>query len=492
MAAESRWNPLRGLEPETIVQYIEMFEAGDFSWLDRTMRAMERRDDIWRISAAKARKDVSRRKWEVVPLEGFEDDADAAAQVDLLQGFYRRARSIDWNCRSVSSGMRGVIAGMMRAYQDEWSVAEIVWRPEPSGRLSADFIRAPLELFKLQHGAMCVVPDGRTATPLEDGGWLLTHGDGVGVACAVAYTLKRLALGDWAVYCGRCGHPGIHGKTAAQKGTTQWTDFTAALRAFGKEWAAATGLDDVIEKIDLSVSGTLPYPGLVERMDRAIASLQRGADLSTLSAGSGAGDGASLQGDEADLISEDNCATVTEALRSQVDPYVLAWHRGDGVEVKAGFRLIPPQRDTVERDIKIDTHLLAAGARLSKSDALSRYERREVDPDDAEDEPLVAPVAPGPVAAAAPGSVAAAAPAAAFPNEASTARKDPIQAVLARAAAKIMDGSTPLKEALDAALAEVRALPGLAAALDVAEFQAALESAMFEAAAGGAKRKVAS
>ena len=41
---ESRWNPLRGLAPEILVQYIEMYEAGNFIWQDRTMRAMERRD----------------------------------------------------------------------------------------------------------------------------------------------------------------------------------------------------------------------------------------------------------------------------------------------------------------------------------------------------------------------------------------------------------------------------------------------------------------
>jgi hypothetical protein len=394
--SESRFSPLRDLSPERLVGEIEDFEAGRFRDLDRTMRAMERRDDIWKVSAAKARKDISRRKWECVPLEGYEGDPDAATQADKLKAFYVALRCVDWNCRNVGSGVRGLVDGMMRAYNDGYSVHEIVYEPKAGGRLGATAMRCPLSWFGISGGNLCLAEGRDVPVPLEEGGWLAARGDGVGIACAVAYMFKRLALGDWAVYSGRCGHPGIHGKTGASKGTPQWLDFVSALRKFGKEWSCATGLDDVIEKIDLSVSGTLPYPGLVERMDRAIASLQRGADLSTMSAGDGSGEGASLQGDESELIAADNCEMVTEALRSQVDTVVLAWHFGEGTEAKAGFRLVPPQRDTLDRDLKIDAQLVGQGVRLSKQDALSRYERREVDPQDAEDAPLSAPAAPAP------------------------------------------------------------------------------------------------
>jgi hypothetical protein len=148
-------------------------------------------------------------------------------------------------------------------------------------------------------------------------------------------------------------------------------------------------------------------------MDRAIAALQRGADLSTMSAGQGSGDGASLQGDEAELITADNCEMVTEACRSQIDPVVLAWYFGDGVEIKAGFRLTPPQRDTIDRDLAIDAQLVSQGVRLSRRDALARYERREADPADTDDSALEIPAVPAP-------------PAPGFPNEADTVRPDPL------------------------------------------------------------------
>ncbi|NCA83675.1 MAG: DUF935 family protein, partial [Opitutae bacterium] len=385
LSAGSRFSYLRGLTPETLVFYIEAFEAGDFADLSRVMRAMERRDDIWTVSAAKARKDVSRRKWECVPLEGFEDDPDASSQADALKAFYASLRVCDYDCRNVSSGVRGLMAGLMRAYNDAFAVFEPVFEPRPDGTLSAALTRCPLDWFALRGGQMVLAADGR---PLAPGEWIVCRSDGVGIACAVMKMVKVIALGDWLVYSGRCGHPGIHGKTSAQKGTQQWSEFVAALRKFGKEWAAATGLDDVIEKIDLSVAGTLPYPGLVDYANRAIASLQRGADLSTLSAGQGSGDGASLQGDESELIAADNCATVTECLRAQLDPVVIRWRFGDSAAVKAGFRVVPPQRDTLDRDLKIDAQLSAQGVRLSRRDALARYERREADPADPDDAPL--------------------------------------------------------------------------------------------------------
>ena len=473
VSSESRWNPLRFLEPEILTQYIEAYECGNFAWLDRTMRAMERRDDMWKITASKSRKDVARRKWKVAPLDGFETDPEAAKQTEVLKAFYSSLRARDYDCLNVNSGMRGLISGAMYAYSYGFSIAEIIWKPTPQG-LTAEVTRCPLEWFRLINGRMCLVAGG-SQEPLEDGGWIITRGDGVGVACSVAYMLKKMALGDWAVYSGRCGHPGIQGKTNAAKGTQQWSDFVAAIKKFGKEWACVTGLTDTLEKIDLSVAGTLPYPALVERMDRAIAALQRGADLSTISSGQGSGKGASLQGEESELIAADNCESITESFRSQLDPQVLRWNFGDDVEIKAGFQLVPPQRDTIETDLKIDDVLSRMGVALSKRDALNRYGRREVAENDPDDAPLTAPAGlamPNPKLSLANEST----------GDLQVAQPDPLKAILHRAAAKILDGSTPLPEALAAAQAELAKLPDLVGTLDPAKFQQQLEAALFAAA----------
>ncbi len=474
-AAETRFSYLRDLTPEMLVLYIEAFEAGDFRELSRAMRAMEARDDIWMVSAAKTRKDVSRRKWECAPLAGFEDDPEAARQADALRGFYGRLSARDWDCRNVTSGVRGLVSGLMRAYNDRFSVYEPVFRAGPDGSLACELTRCPLEWFALRGGEMVFSPDGRGGEPLRPGGWVVCAGDGVGVACSVIKMVKTIALGDWLVYSGRCGHPGIHGKTSAQKGSAQWTEFTAALRKFGKEWACATGLDDVIEKIDLSVAGALPYPGLVDYANRAIASLQRGADLSTISAGQGSGEGASLQGDEADLICADNCETVSECLRAMLDPSVIAWHFGADAEIKAGFRLVPPQRDTVDRDIKIDAHLAAHGARLSRREALARYERSEADPADPDDIPLAAPAQglPGPVPAV---------PGRPLPNEAGEDGADPLQTPL-QAIAKRGEGFVAGKAGGQGTPPAEAILEGFSA-----EAEKALYASLLDAALEGSKK----
>jgi hypothetical protein len=391
-AAEPRFATLRNLDPAKLTTYIEQYEDGIFHYLAPILRKMEERDNTWKIAALKTRKAVSSRPWRCEPLPGYETDPAAKDQATILTKFYSRLTMSDIRTRNVKHAMRKLIESAMRSYNDGWSVHELVFTPRKDGSLTAEAIAVPLHLFRISNG-MFQLDNNGNLTELEQGGWLTVQGDGVGIACAVAKMFKTISLADWLVYSGRCGHPGIHAKTSAQKGTQQWTDFKAAIAKFGKEWSAVTGLNDVIEKVDLSVAGQLPYPAMVELMDRAIAALQRGADLSTMSAGSGSGDGASLQGDESDLIMCDNCAMITDAFRSQIDSTVLAWHYGPDAEIMAGFSIETPQPDTVDRDIKIDAHLSGHGVKLSRKDALQRYQRTEADPSDKDDSSLVAPAA---------------------------------------------------------------------------------------------------
>ena len=345
-SANSRFSPLRGLSAADLTRYIESFEAGDFLRLADTMAAMERRDYTWKIAAAKARKDVSCRQWQCVPKDGYKDDPDAAAQADALRAFYSSIKVTDYRCKNVYSGVRGLVSNIMYAYNDEYSLQEIVFTPTAAGKLSAHIMRCPLGWFQLMDGYMHLRPQiaSTESEELEDGGWIISKSDGVGIACAVAYQFKRMSLGDLAIYSGRCGQPGIQGKTNATYGSTEWNNMAEAVRNFKNEWSAVTGLNDIFEAIDLSLSGTLPQPIIIELMDRAIASLQRGADLSTMSAGVGSGEGASLQGEESLLITTDNCAMVSETLQTQLDPFVIAWHFGPDTEIKAGFELIPPKK----------------------------------------------------------------------------------------------------------------------------------------------------
>ena len=91
--------------------------------------------------------------------------------------------------------------------------------------------------------------------------------------------------------------------------TGQFLCAREAVRDFGAEFQALMSRGTEITPVDLSTKGELPYPALVDRMDRAMASLWRGADLSTLSRGQGLG--ASLQADEMAMLEQDDAALIS-------------------------------------------------------------------------------------------------------------------------------------------------------------------------------------
>ena len=79
------------------------------------------------------------------------------------------------------------------------------------------------------------------------------------------------------------GTPGVLGQTNAAKGSDAGEALKAAVASFGQNWSGVVyGADGAIkEPISLITAhgeGTLPFPPLVERMDRAMASLWRGSD----------------------------------------------------------------------------------------------------------------------------------------------------------------------------------------------------------------------
>ena len=75
------------------------------------------------------------------------------------------------------------------------------------------------------------------------GEWMVTVGDGVGIAAAVAAMSKHLSLQDWLLYSERCGQPGLHARTSAAKGSEAWNALVQSVCNFGQEWALVTDPD---------------------------------------------------------------------------------------------------------------------------------------------------------------------------------------------------------------------------------------------------------
>ena len=431
MNMQSRFNPLRTLTPDILSRQIEDFDIGHIRGLALTMRAISMRDDVLKSVKPKRIKSTSRNRYDILAVD---DSPQAKKHKKALEDFYNNLRCTNAVDRNQRGGFSLLIRQMMEAIGDLYAVHEIVWMPTARS-LTAEFRFAPLWFFENTTGKLRYLEaEGSiTGRDIEDGGWMTTVGDGLMIACAIAYMFKQLPLKDWLIYCERNAMPGIHGKTSATPNSTQWKNMVAAVAAMAADFSCVTSKDEEIGKIDLNVSGTLPYPPLVERMDRAMATMWRGGDLSTISAGQGQGQGASLQGDETASLEDDDCQLISETLNEQVDRWVIRYALGDETPL-AYIKLQPKVKKNIPIELSIDKFLVGAGARLGVADALQRYGRTAAKDDE---ECLVAPKSPFDSAEVTP-----------LPNEAPVQDPDEAGALLAAARIQLPEAQHKVLEAL--------------------------------------------
>lgn len=390
---QARFNPIRSLTPQSLSTMLDSFSAGFLREFAIAADKIEERDDILKAVVPKRQKSVSRHGWEICTVD---DSPEAARHKEALESFYNSMECTHALNRNQRGGFKLLVRQMMDAVGKGLAVHEMLWKPGGSGGLSAEFVFTPLWFFENTTGRLRFLQDDyqQYGIDLEPGGWMVTATDALMPASAVAWMFKNLSLKDWVTYCERHGMPGIRGVTSAARGSAEWNEMVDAVTDFASEFAAVMSDAERIEAIDLKGSGELPYPGLVERMDRALATIWRGADLGTISRG-GDSAGASLQGDETDVIEQDDAEMISETLNMQVEPIVLAYQFGEGVDPLAYLRIPIPDKQDTTKDIEVDTFLTSHGVRLSKSDALERYGRSEADGDD---DALTAPApAPAPV-----------------------------------------------------------------------------------------------
>ncbi|MDR1304473.1 MAG: DUF935 domain-containing protein [Verrucomicrobiales bacterium] len=379
----SRYNPIANLTPQLLSAQMDSFAIGYLPAFARTLDKMFERDDVLRAVVPKRCKDTSRRPWRIVKTDTGSDQAQAARAEEhkqKLEFFYNNLTATEALDEDRRGGARLLVQQMMTSVGFGKAAHEILWQPSADGGLTAEFRFVPLWFFENTTARLRFLPyegsiDG---APLEPNKWLVTAGDGLGPASAVAYMFKHLPLRDWLSYCERFGLPYVLGKTSATKGTDDWRAMADAVRSFIGDGGAVVNREELIELITASAQGTMPQSALTERMDRALAALWRGADLSTISAGTGDGAGASLQGREGDLLLEDDCVMVSEALQQQIDPAVIRYFFG-AEEPLAYFELEPPARKNIDQDLKVDDFLVRNGARLSTRETLERYGRSEAE-----------------------------------------------------------------------------------------------------------------
>lgn len=168
-----------------------------------------------------------------------------------------------------------LVSQMMDAVAMKYSAHKISFS-EKNGKIRGVFEQYPLWLFENTSGKLRLLErEGQLAdgAPLDEGEWLITCGDGLMTASSIAYIFKQLPLKDWLIYCERNGMPGIKAKTDAFPDSPQWEAACEAVADFGAEFHAVLSEGTDIEAIDVSTKGELPYPTLVERVDRMLCAL---------------------------------------------------------------------------------------------------------------------------------------------------------------------------------------------------------------------------
>lgn len=428
-AKQGRFNPLPGLTAERLSRVLDQFNAGHLREAVTVWEHMEERDDLLRGVILKRKKAVARHGWTVLVKEGLgaADRQEAARHAAALDFFYSNLEcehAVDTNERG---GFKLLARQMMDAVGKRFAVHEVVWRravlpnrrmengvalgqAEHSGQaacgsagraglegsgdsgelhaaafanqraeaelgLTATFRFVPLNFFENTTGELRFLREewGLSGEKLEAGAWMVTAGEGLMAASSVAWLFKHMSLNEWLSFCEQQGTPGVRGVTAAARDSADWKALERTLGDLLEGKAVVTPSTDDIRVVDLSAGNHAPFPQLVERMDRMMASLWRGADLSTLSRDRGYG--ASLQEKETCALEEDDAEMLTETLRRYVDEWVIRHTFGEGVRPLAGVKVLVSPKECTMDDLRVDEFLLAHGAPLDLEGTMARYGR---------------------------------------------------------------------------------------------------------------------
>ncbi len=364
-----RWNPIRSLTPASLARILDDFHAGNLKQAALIWDAIERRDDLLQGVISKRKKAISRLPWEILTLDNSEE---AMRQKFLLEQFYNNLQCVNAYDENERGGIPLLIRQMMDAVGKRYAVHEVVFKPftQHSKRfLTAEFRFVPLFFFENKEGRLQYI-GGDKKIPLKSDEWLITTGDGLMESCSIAYLFKHLPLRDWLIYCERNGMPGVKGITNARPGSEEWEIAREAVQNFGAEFHALMTAGTDIQAIDISGKGELPYPKLVERMDRAMAALWRGSDLTTL--GQQYGLGSSVQSFERNLLEEDDAQMISDTLHEQIDRCVLKYLEGTEYP-KAYFQLKASPNKNLNNDLNIIKTLWDMGVELSLNDVREHF-----------------------------------------------------------------------------------------------------------------------
>ena len=374
---QNKWNPLRSLTPDMLSRVLEQFDHGYLVEAVLLWEKIAERDDVIASVKPKREKDVSQLDMQVVATDGAGDDA--ANHKATLEEFWKNVRCVNSYDRNERGGFRRLVKQMMTAVSYRYAAHHIVWEPRADGTLRATFEFVPLWMFENRTGALRYLksPSSQSGEILTDGEWMVTTGDGLMISCCIGYLAKRSAFNDWLIFSEKFSVPGVLGRTTGKKGSPEAEAMRAAVESFGHDWVAVIYGDDGTHQEPIKLvqaqgnPSAMPMPAVIERVDRKFAALYRGADLSSMSSGSGEGTGASLQENETDILRRDDAEMIAETLEA-ISRMVIEWHYGYGVQPLARVELVVPVAEDASKVIENGLKLAAAGASVSISALMDR------------------------------------------------------------------------------------------------------------------------
>jgi hypothetical protein len=389
-----RFNPLTNLQPSALARHLDAFEAGHVREAALIWGALEQRDDLLRTVISKRKKSVARHGWTVLPLPDVsaEEKGRAAEHVRALEHFYNHLKCEHAVDTAERGGFKLLARQMMDAVGKRFAVHEIIWkdaqaeggkageRGDIANGANRNFVEAkfrfvPLAFFENTSGRLRFLEQdfAQEGRELESGAWMVTVGDGLMVASSTAWMFKHISLDDWLKCSQRNGIPALRGISAAARDSAEWNALEEGIAALLDGQSMVHSTSDAVEVLDLMAGGNIPFPQLVERIDRMLAALWRGADLSTLSRDRGYG--ASLQEKETCALEEDDAEMLTETLHRYVDEWVIRHVFGPDEKPLARIQVLVSPRECTSGDLQVDEFLIRHGAPLSIQEAMNRYGR---------------------------------------------------------------------------------------------------------------------
>jgi len=388
-AMQGRFNPVRQATPDRLASELDALYLGHLT-IARFWDAMQQRDDMIRVADGKRKDSVERMEFQVIASDDAKEaglEELAKQQKEVLGKFYEGLQATDVLRQDMAGGVGLLARQMLDARAKGWAVHEWIWRPRAlDGQWTTAMFRfCPLYWFENTTGRLRFkLSDWDTyGIPMSPREWLVTVADNYMEAMTGAWLYKLDLVRAWVRFCERFGFPLPHAKTPAAKGSAEWDEVVSSLEAINENFGLVTNQEVELLLIEAKNTGSnVPFAALLERFDRMIPVIILGSDLSTISAGSGAGQGASLQAkDDAKREQADACL-LSETLQRKVDPLVIEYAFGPGVPVLVKAMFVAPKQIDVAAELQVDQFAVQNGVALSVDDWRERYGREKPDEDD--------------------------------------------------------------------------------------------------------------